>query len=115
MVTIAPSVRHFLSGQLDYLQSQGFDVSVLSSPGADLDEIASQDGVKAIPFPMAREISPVRDVRDLLRMLRVPEVLEAGYRELWDTKSLPSGRARCLADANPRQGVHAPRVAARDY
>ncbi len=83
MVTIAPSVRHFLSGQLDYLQSQGFDVSVLSSPGADLDEIASQDGVKAIPFPMAREISPVRDVRDLLRMLRVlrslrPDIVNYG-------------------------------------
>lgn len=71
MVTIAPSVRHFLGGQLGYLQSHGFDVSVLSSPGDDLVEIAERDQVTAVPFPMARGISPLQDLRDLGRMVRL--------------------------------------------
>lgn len=69
MVTIAPSVRHFLGGQLAFLKRQGFDVSVLSQPGSDLDEIASRDGVHPIPFSMHRGFSPLRDVGDLFRMV----------------------------------------------
>lgn len=83
MVTIALSVRHFLSGQLGYLQNQGFDVKVLSSPGSGLLEIADRDKVVALPFPMAREISPLRDSRDLFRMIRIlrmeqPDLLNYG-------------------------------------
>ena len=66
-----PSVLHvvtpswavpFLRGQLHYLTHRGFDVLVSSAPGHELQAVTHEEGIRAIPIPIAREISPWKDL-----------------------------------------------------
>ena len=71
-----------LRGQLAYLREHGFDVSVISSPGPELDRVAQREGVRVIAVPIAREISPVADAQSLLRLTQVlrelkPDIVNA--------------------------------------
>ena len=61
----------FLQGQLQYLQDRGFDVTVISPGGNGLDQMARIQGVRTIEVPMARQISPLRDLVSLWRLWRI--------------------------------------------
>jgi len=82
-VTHPMTARHLLRGQLRYLAEAGFDVALVTAPGPDLDAVVAAEGVAAFPVPMAREISPARDLIALARLSRVnarfrPHLVSAG-------------------------------------
>lgn len=56
-----------MRGQLAALAAAGYEVAVLSSPGERLDAVARREGVRALPVPMRREISPFADLVALVR------------------------------------------------
>jgi glycosyltransferase involved in cell wall biosynthesis len=60
-----------LQGQLKYLQEKGLDVTVISPAGRHLDELAQIGGVGAVEVPLARNISPLRDLASLWRLWRI--------------------------------------------
>lgn len=70
-VTTIPMSLVFLRGQVGYMQRRGVDVSVLSSPGPDLDDFGRTHGVRAYAVNMRREITPLRDIAALRTMLHV--------------------------------------------
>jgi lipopolysaccharide/colanic/teichoic acid biosynthesis glycosyltransferase/glycosyltransferase involved in cell wall biosynthesis len=83
LVTAPISARLLLDGQLAYLRQAGWEVTLVSSPGPDLDLAARREGVRAVPVPMAREISPPDDLRSLVELVGVlrrlrPDVVNAG-------------------------------------
>ena len=43
----------------------------VSSPGEQLDEVSRREGVKAVAVPMERHISPLKDLKSLLGLIRV--------------------------------------------
>ena len=53
------------------LQSQGYDVCVVSSPGLELARVGDEMGVRVRALPMTRTISPVADFIALVAWLRV--------------------------------------------
>jgi glycosyltransferase involved in cell wall biosynthesis len=72
-----------MDGQLGYMQSRGFDVTVIAAPGPLLDRTAQREGVRAIAVPMTREMSPLADAASFLRLVRVlrrikPDIVNAG-------------------------------------
>jgi glycosyltransferase involved in cell wall biosynthesis len=73
----------FLRGQLRFMRERGFEVTLVSAPGWELDEIATSEGVDAIALPLLREPAPVRDcvalarLVVLLRKLR-PQIVHCG-------------------------------------
>ncbi len=72
----------FFQGQLAFLIQNGFDVSIMSSPGPGL-EATRAEGVTACVVPMEREIAPTRDVISLWRLWRQfrrtrPDLVVAG-------------------------------------
>ncbi len=74
---------HLMAGQLSYLKQRGFDVTLIASPGADLEATAQREGVRVIPVPMSREITPLDDWRSLWNLTRVlrdlkPDIVNAG-------------------------------------
>jgi glycosyltransferase involved in cell wall biosynthesis len=70
-------------GQARFLRDKGFRVTLVSSPGPDLERFAAEEGVEAISLDIAREPTPLRDLRALWRLWRLfralrPDVVEAG-------------------------------------
>ncbi|MGH7558961.1 MAG: glycosyltransferase family 4 protein [Gemmatimonadota bacterium] len=68
VVTNAVTARVLLDGQLAFMREAGFDVTVVSSPGSDLDLVGRREGVRVVAVPMEREPALARDVRSLVAM-----------------------------------------------
>ena len=81
VVTISMSLK-FFEGQLAYLAAHGFDVTMVSSPGHELERMA-RDGVATWAIPMEREISLLRDMASLWALWRLfrrlrPDIVNVG-------------------------------------
>ena len=71
VATVPDTHWFFLRGQLGFLQSQGFDVTLVSSPGKRLKECKQRDGVRCVPILISRRMHPVRDVVSLCKLWRL--------------------------------------------
>lgn len=70
--TVPGSLNTFCRGLLRELQeNEGYEVVAVSSPGEQLDEVSRREGVKAVAVPMERHISPLKDLKSLLGLIRV--------------------------------------------
>lgn len=70
-VTTVPMTLHFVAGHVAEARRRGFEVHVLSSPGAALDAFAREQQVTAHAVPMARRIAPLSDLVSLGRIAHV--------------------------------------------
>jgi glycosyltransferase involved in cell wall biosynthesis len=82
IVTVPITANVLLRGQLADLREHGFDVTVISSPGPELDAVRDREGVRVIGIPMAREMDPIRDAISLARLTRAlrslaPDIVNA--------------------------------------
>lgn len=83
LVTHPMTARLLLDGQLRHLAEAGFEVTLVTSPGPDLDGVAEREGVRVETVPMAREIAPLADLSTVVRLLRLfrrlrPQIVNAG-------------------------------------
>lgn len=65
--TVPVSLNILLKGQLKYL-SRYFNITAISGPGPDLDEVTAREGVNTHIISMERAISPVKDAVALVRL-----------------------------------------------
>jgi glycosyltransferase involved in cell wall biosynthesis len=65
-----------LRGQLAFLRETGFDITVISSPGPELERVAQREPVDVIGIPIAREIEPFANAVSLARLVRALRKLE---------------------------------------
>jgi glycosyltransferase involved in cell wall biosynthesis len=77
------SARYLLNGQLSAVRRAGFDVTVVASPGPELEYAAEREGVCAAAVPMARETSIGRDLVSLIHLVGVlrhlrPDIVNSG-------------------------------------
>jgi glycosyltransferase involved in cell wall biosynthesis len=70
-LTTVPDSLGFLTGQLRYLESHGFEVHVASSPGERLGAFAEEERVRAHALAMERSITPLRDLVALWRLVKL--------------------------------------------
>ena len=68
--TVSTSLNTFCRGTLRRL-AQTYDVVAVSTPYAELDEMAEREGIRVIGVPMRRPIAPLRDIVSLWRLIRV--------------------------------------------
>jgi glycosyltransferase involved in cell wall biosynthesis len=83
VVTHAMTAVNLLRGQLAYLRQQGFDVTLVSSPGPGLQEMAQRESVRLVELPMARRFAAWQDLRALGRLVAIfrqlrPDIVNAG-------------------------------------
>ena len=83
VVTTPLTYQRLMRGHLAHMRRAGFDVTAVSAPGPLLDEAGRREGVAVAPVPMAREITPLADVRSLARLVALfrrlrPQVVNAG-------------------------------------
>lgn len=70
ITTVPSTLSTFCKGLLREL-SKDYEVVAVSSPGKELDNVSQQEGVRCIPVPMERHISPLKDLRSLFRLIRI--------------------------------------------
>lgn len=103
IVTSPVTAWSFLRGQLRFMKERGFDVTLISAPGWELDEIAKREEVQAIAMPMLREPAPVGDAVALVKLTRLlrrlrPDIVHCGTPKA----SLLGGLAARLAGVPTR-------------
>lgn len=69
LTTLDANLNYFYRDVFPRLMAKGLKVSAISAPGAYHDEIRSQ-GADAFPIDIAREPSPISDIRATLRLFR---------------------------------------------
>lgn len=57
-----------LTGRLRALREAGFHITLISSPGRLLDQMAAREQISAIGVPIRRDIAPLSDLISLLRL-----------------------------------------------
>lgn len=68
-ITTAPiSLKVLLSGQLKYMQENGFDVVMVSSDGKELESVLQNEGCRHHIIPMTRRMTPFSDLRCLWKL-----------------------------------------------
>lgn len=70
VVAVSATLR-FFRGQLGYITDRGFDVSVVGSPDGDFGRMLTELSVGGHGVPIEREISPVRDLVSLYRLVKL--------------------------------------------
>jgi len=69
ITTIPLSLKYLLGGQLGFM-NQHFEVTAISSPGIELDELESE-GINVRRVFMTRKITPLQDLRALMELYRI--------------------------------------------
>ena len=67
-VLTVPESLLFLRGQARWMRAQGFDVSVVTSPGEGVEEFEAEEGVRVYRLPMQRAITPGKDLVALAKL-----------------------------------------------
>ena len=70
IATVPVHITMLLRQQLRDIIKAGLDVTIVSSPGPVLDEIAASLGIRCYPIPMMRSPHPGRDLISLNRLIR---------------------------------------------
>ena len=68
MVTVATSLV-LMKGQLSYLKNSGFDMTVVSGPGEELNKVKLHENVNIKAITMKRNISPINDLISLIKII----------------------------------------------
>lgn len=69
-VTVSQSLD-FCREVMIKMRAMGYDMVAVTSPGPELDELRDKDGFHCVEVPMERHISIVRDLKSLIKMIRV--------------------------------------------
>ena len=74
---------NFIAGQGTFLADQGHEVIVVSGPGIEIDRLEKCEPIRVVRLPFAREISPLSDLRNLIKIVRLvkqekPDIINAG-------------------------------------
>lgn len=69
IVTHPVSAVTLLRGQLAFMREAGFDVTLVTSPGAELERVRRHERVDVVEVSMQREIAPAADAVSLARIV----------------------------------------------
>lgn len=70
-VLTVPQSLVFLRGQIGFMKARGFDITVICSPGADLDDFGLSEQVRVIGVEMPRRVTPVADLASVARLVGI--------------------------------------------
>jgi len=71
ITTVPVSLLLLLKGQMNYMRQNGFEVIMISSPGAEAQQAEEQEMCEMITIPMERGVHLLKDVVTLFRLYRL--------------------------------------------
>ena len=71
ITTVPMALRYLLPGQMYFMANNGFDVLMISADGKELAEVIAKEQCRHIIVPMTRKITPLQDLKCLLRLIKI--------------------------------------------
>lgn len=71
ITTVPMALRYLLAGQMKFMQSNGFDVLMISADGNELPDVIANENCRHIIVPLTRKITPFRDLKCLFSLIRI--------------------------------------------
>ena len=71
ITTVPMALRYLLPGQMHFMANNGFDVVMISADGKELAEVIAKEQCRHIIVPMTRKITPLQDLKCLLRLIKI--------------------------------------------
>lgn len=71
VTTVPLSLHVLLKGQMRYMGEHGFDVIMVSADGPELPEVLNDEKCEHVIVPMTRQITPLRDLSSLFKLVRL--------------------------------------------
>lgn len=68
MTTVPLSLRYLIKGQMRFMRENGFDVTMISAEGNDIESIKLNEGCGHLIFPLTRKITPLQDFIALIKL-----------------------------------------------
>ena len=65
------ALRYLLPGQMRFMTQNGFDVLMISADGVALQDVIVNEGCPHTIVPMTRKITPFRDLKCLLQLIKI--------------------------------------------
>jgi glycosyltransferase involved in cell wall biosynthesis len=62
ITTVPMSLNHLLSGQMQFMKNHGFEVTMISADGEEVEALKIKEGCKHIAVNLSRKISPIQDL-----------------------------------------------------
>lgn len=96
-ITTKPiALKVLLRGQMKFMKEQGFDVTMISDTGAEVNKLIEQEECRHIAIKLTRKITPIRDFISLINLTLIlkkikPDIVhthtpKAGLIGLWAAK-----------------------------
>jgi glycosyltransferase involved in cell wall biosynthesis len=109
-VLSVPDSLVFLRGQVAFMRSRGWDITVVTSPGEALDAFGRQEQVATHGIPLKRAITPAADLVSLAKLTRVirglrPDIVHAHTPKGGLIGSLAAAAARAPARIYHMRGL----------
>jgi glycosyltransferase involved in cell wall biosynthesis len=70
VTTVPMALKHLLSGQMRYMNENGFEVIMVSAAGKEIDEVTANEDCPHHIINMTRKITPVADLKSLWQLYR---------------------------------------------
>jgi len=67
-IVAAACTAEFMRGQLGFLRSRDYHVTVIASPDPSLQSLAAREGIEIVPVAIPREMRPLQDLVTLLKI-----------------------------------------------
>jgi glycosyltransferase involved in cell wall biosynthesis len=71
VTTVPMALKYLLPGQMQFMQQNGFAVTMVSANGPELQQVIANEACPHIVVPLTRQITPLQDVKCLYQLYKV--------------------------------------------
>lgn len=71
ITTVPISLKHLLKGQMTFMSKNGFNVTMISSDGQELNDVIENENCRHFIIPFTRSITPFKDLIATIRLYRL--------------------------------------------
>ena len=71
ITTVPVSFKHLINGQMKHMNNNGFDVTMISSSGKELDNVLENEGCPHIILEMTRKITIFKDLLATYKLYKI--------------------------------------------
>ena len=70
ITTVPISLKYLIKGQMYFMSKNGFDITMISADGVEINDVIENEKCKHIIFPLTRKITPLQDLKAVFKLYK---------------------------------------------